>query len=561
MNAPPSRLPKFTLLTAVTLSLGSTSLCGQEFSWSQSTAPIAHWQSVASSLNGSNLVAVVPYGGIYTSTNSGVSWRSANAPASYSWQSVASSSDGTNLVAAVFSGRIYTSTNAGNTWTPTSAPTTDWQSVASSADGSRLVAAVYDGHIYTSTNSGVTWTPASAPIATWRSVASSADGSKLAAAIYNGGIYTSTNGGITWTPSGAPTTLWQSVASSADGTKLAGVAYSVGIYTSSDSGLTWTPTSAGAQNWASIASSTDGTRLVGVAYGGGIYTSADSGGTWAPAAVATTNWVSVASSADGTKLVAVVYGGRISTAIVPCWISQQPESVLACPGSSHTFQITSGGTPPLNYRWRKNQTNLFDSGNITGSATTSLTLGNLSPGDTANYDLVVTNAYGKLTSSAATLTVTLKSATATLIVTNGYITGATLLDGGCGYSGAPAISFSGQGGSGATGFAQINNGTITNIVVTSAGHGYPTNALLLIAPPVFPSLRTAQGLFSPPTATAWPIISNGFVIGATVIGGGSGYTEAPSVSFSDVKGSGAEAYAQVSNGSVLKIIVTNAGSG
>ena len=300
---------------------------------------------------------------------------------------------------------------------------------------------------------------------------------------------------------------------------------------------------------------------MGVAYGGGIYTSADSGGTWAPAAVATTNWVSVASSADGTKLVAVVYGGRISTAIVPCWISQQPESVLACPGSSHTFQITSGGTPPLNYRWRKNQTNLFDSGNITGSATTSLTLRNLSPGDTANYDLVVTNAYGKLTSSAATLTVTLKPATATLIVTNGYITGATLLDGGCGYSGAPAISFSGQGGSGATGFAQINNGTITNIVVTSAGHGYPTNALLLIAPPVFPSLRTAQSLFSPPAATAWPIISNGFVIGATVTGGGSGYTEAPSVSLSDVKGSGAEAYAQVSNGSVLKIIVTNAGSG
>jgi hypothetical protein len=272
--------------------------------------------------------------------------------------------------------------------------------------------------------------------------------------------------------------------------------------------------------------------------------------------------VSVASSADGTKLVAVVYGGRISTAIVPCWISQQPESVLACPGSSHTFQITSGGTPPLSYRWRKNQTNLFDSGNITGSATTNLILGNLSPSDTAIYDVVVTNAYGRLTSSAATLTVTLKPATAALIVTtNGFITGATLLDGGCGYSSAPAISFSGQGGSGATGFAQISNGTVTNIVVTSAGSGYPTDALLLIAPPVFPSLRIAQGLFRPPTATAWPIISSGFVIGAIVTGRGSDYTEVPSVTISDVTGSGAAAYAQVSSGSVVNIVVTKAGSG
>jgi hypothetical protein len=300
--------------------------------------------------------------------------------------------------------------------------------------------------------------------------------------------------------------------------------------------------------------------LAGVAYGGGIYTSADSGGTWTPATVPTTNWMSVASSADGTKLAAVVDGGGIRTAIMPCWISQQPESVLACPGSSHTLQITSGGTPPLSYRWRKNQTTLFDSGNITGSATTNLTLRNLSPSDTANYDVVVTNGYGRLTSSVATLTVTLKPAIAAPIVLNGFITGATLLDGGCGYSSAPAISFSGQGGSGAIGYAQISNGTVTNIVVTSAGHGYPTNAMLLIAPPVYPSLRIAQSLLSPPTATAIPIIASGFVVAAIVTGGGSGYTEPPSVSFSDVNGSGAAAYAQVSNGSVANIVVTNAGS-
>ena len=50
------------------------------------------------------------YGPIYTSTNSGATWTETAAPTN-SWLSVASSADGTKLVAA--SGRIYTWTNSG----------------------------------------------------------------------------------------------------------------------------------------------------------------------------------------------------------------------------------------------------------------------------------------------------------------------------------------------------------------------------------------------------------------------------------------------------------------
>jgi hypothetical protein len=162
------------------------------------------WRSVASSADGTKLVAVVLGGQIYTSTNSGVTWAARDQ--NRNWASVASSADGTQLVAVALGGQIYTSTNSGQTWGAKEA-SRDWISVASSADGTKLAAVVFGGQIYTSTNSGANWT-ANGPIVGWRSVASSADGTKLVAATVGGHIYTSnimqdvqtaigTSGGIT----------------------------------------------------------------------------------------------------------------------------------------------------------------------------------------------------------------------------------------------------------------------------------------------------------------------------------------------------------------------------
>ena len=95
------------------------------------------------------------------------------------WWGVASSSDGTKLVAAVDGGQIYTSTDSGVTWTPRDSAR-NWYGVASSSDGTKLVAAVYGGQIYTSTDSGATWTPRDS-VRNWWGVASSSDGTKLVA--------------------------------------------------------------------------------------------------------------------------------------------------------------------------------------------------------------------------------------------------------------------------------------------------------------------------------------------------------------------------------------------
>ena len=123
-------------------------------SWTRTSAPSNHWSSVASSADGSKLVAVAQYdiyhegdpAPIYTSPDSGASWTQTSAPNKY-WTSVASSADGSKLVAVALVNSIYTSADSGATWVQTSAPSNYWWSVASSADGTKLVAAgsfVYD---------------------------------------------------------------------------------------------------------------------------------------------------------------------------------------------------------------------------------------------------------------------------------------------------------------------------------------------------------------------------------------------------------------------------------
>jgi len=65
----------------------------------------------------------------------------------------------------------------------------------------------------------------------------------------------------------------------------------------------------------------------------------------------------------------------------------------------------------------------------------------------------------------------------------------------------------------------------------------------------------------PTTAAAIAQKLSGFVYGAVVTNGGSGYTTLPNVYFSGGGGSGASGTATVSNGYVTAITVTNAGSG
>jgi|GEM_PF-1070879 len=243
-----------------------------------------------------------------TSTPAGETWTARES--NRNWLGVASSSDGTKLVAAPFGGQLYTSTDSGVNWTARDS-VRNWSRVASSADGTKLVAAVENGQLYTSTDSGATW-PARESSRNWRGVASSADGTKLVAVNNGGQIYTSTDSGVNWTARDS-SRGWQAVASSADGTKLVAVVNGGEIYTSTDSGATWTARDS-SRAWNGVASSADGSVLVAVVDGGQIYTSVDSGVTWT-ARDSSRGWRFAAVSADGSKMLASAWTGQLYTSV------------------------------------------------------------------------------------------------------------------------------------------------------------------------------------------------------------------------------------------------------
>ena len=156
------------------------------------------WRAVASSVDGQSLIAMdanytvvnnLPAGTtgrLYTSSDAGVTWT-ARETDRY-WSSVASSANGTRLIAAergagTGGGQLLTSADGGVTWVPQGTIET-WKSVVSSANGQVLAALSEVGNVSVSRDAGVTWTAQT--ITSVKAIALTADGSMLIASNFSG---------------------------------------------------------------------------------------------------------------------------------------------------------------------------------------------------------------------------------------------------------------------------------------------------------------------------------------------------------------------------------------
>jgi hypothetical protein len=210
------------------------------------------------------------------------------------------------------------------------------------------------------------------------------------------------------------------------------------------------------------------------------------------------------------------------------------------------------------------------------------------------------------------------AATATATFASGFVIGMNITDNGYGYTNIPQVHIIGGGGSGAQASAVVSNGIVTSITVTNAGFGYTNVPVVVIDPPfifnpvlsitpmsflTFSNL-TVSGAYQLQKSQAWywtnqpvnftatnavftqmvagvagsasyrlvispapsqafatPQVVNGFVVGATVTSGGSGYVTAPAVNIVGGGGTNAVAIAHISGGVVTSISMSNAGTG
>ena len=74
-------------------------------------------------------------------------------------------------------------------------------------------------------------------------------------------------------------------------------------------------------------------------------------------------------------------------------------------GAAAQFTVAATGSLPLSYQWQFNGTNLSDVGNISGSATTNLTVSDVSAAEVGAYSVLVTNLFGMESSTNAILAI------------------------------------------------------------------------------------------------------------------------------------------------------------
>jgi autotransporter-associated beta strand protein len=154
---------------------------------------------------------------------------------------------------------------------------------------------------------------------------------------------------------------------------------------------------------------------------------------------------------------------------------------------------------------------------------------NASIGGTPNSELKIS---GQIIS---TLPIAATAGAPTIV--GGEITAIQLLDGSSGYLTAPTVTISGGNGNGATATATLTNGAVTGFTVINGGSGY--------------SGATA----------GTPTIALGRIVTIPVLSGSSGYLTSPLVTITDASGTGATATATLKNGVVTAITVTNGGTG
>jgi hypothetical protein len=82
-----------------------------------------------------------------------------------------------------------------------------------------------------------------------------------------------------------------------------------------------------------------------------------------------------------------------------------PTSQAVINGNNASFNVSASGQPSLGYNWLFNGTNLVNGSGVSGATGSVLTLTAVTTNNDGNYSVVVTNNYGSITSSVATLTV------------------------------------------------------------------------------------------------------------------------------------------------------------
>jgi hypothetical protein len=146
-------------------------------------------------------------------------------------------------------------------------------------------------------------------------------------------------------------------------------------------------------------------------------------------------------------------------------ITTQPTNRITWPNGPATFKVNVSGTPPFSFDWQVNGVD------VPGTWTNVLTLTNVQPWEFGTYDVIVSNAYGSVVSSNASLSLSQVAVWGGSQGESNLITGLTnvVAIAGSGYERMDCLALRGNGT--AIHWPSTNIATVTNNIVSIAGGG------------------------------------------------------------------------------------------
>jgi hypothetical protein len=117
----------------------------------------------------------------------------------------------------------------------------------------------------------------------------------------------------------------------------------------------------------------------------------------------------------------------------PAIITEPPLLMVVTNGNPVLLSVGATGTPPLSYQWQMNGANLSNASNMAGTSTAALNLLAADANNAGSYDVIVTNAFGSVTSSVAMLNVVFFFQSASVALSGNTVTFSWLTTPGVAY--------------------------------------------------------------------------------------------------------------------------------
>lgn len=188
-----------------------------------------------------------------------------------------------------------------------------------------------------------------------------------------------------------------------------------------------------------------------------------------------------------TQIQTLYYAGEVAPGV------SQPQGITIGLDGSGSLAVKATGNPTLVYQWYQGTTKLADvAGNISGSASATLSFNNAQVSNSGNYTVVVTNSFGSVTSAVAVVTVTPAPDIVQEPQSNTLVYAGNKVSFNLTALGAAPLSYQWYHGSSPIGGATSSNVTVTSLAgtnnyfcIVTNSHGSATSSVATVVAETF----------------------------------------------------------------------------